>query len=76
MIPKSAPVYNRVWPGTGGIRGDLRGLRAIHLAGRVIRRHRNSQDEKGDRQDQGRGRKDKEGPSRKRQDSTERIARP
>ena len=67
---------NVSWPGMplpvrpsgaqGGVRGGLRGLQEVHGARGGVRRHRDGEDGKGDRQNQGRGRQDEEGPRRKR----------
>ena len=50
----------------GGVRGGLRGLQEVHVARGVVRRHRDRADGKGNSKDQGGGRKDEEGPRRKR----------
>ena len=50
----------------GGVRGGLRGLQEVHGARGGVRRHRDSEDGKGDRQNQGRGRQGEEGQRLKR----------
>ena len=75
LARRRKPVQVRPSGPQGGIRGGMRGLRKVHLPRRGIRRHRDREDGKGNRQDQGGGWKDEEGPGRKRPDRPERIAR-
>ena len=74
LARRRQPLSVRPSGAQGGVRGGLRGLQEVHGARGGVRRHRDSEDGKGNSKDQGGGRKDEEGPNRKSPGRTKRIA--